>query len=288
MYEQRIQDLTSAYAVAERLFDLSSESQDARRHQASSSGGNRNNRPNSPKTAGGDKRQGGDRRPFQVNAGNNWRGPNNQNNSGRSISCFICKGPHLARECPNRTAFNAFQATLASDSDDRLSQTEGDVGQIEEGENPRMGALKFLSSLQKKMGETSGHAKNGLMYVDCWVNQKPPKSTMVDSGATHNFIAEAEARRLNLRWKKDAEKMKAVNSAALPIVGLVKRTTMRMGEWSGPIDLVVAKMDDFDVVLGMEFLLEHQVIPMPLAKCLVITGTTPTVVQTEIRQPYGI
>lgn len=151
-----------------------------------------------------------------------------------------------------------------------------------------MEALKFLSSLQKKMWETSGQAKNGLMYVDCWVNQKPPKSTMVDSGATHNFIAEAEARRLNLRWKKDAEKMKAVNSVALPIVGLVKRTTMRMGEWSGPIDLVVAKMDDFDVVLGMEFLLEHQVIPMPLAKCLVITGTTPTVVQTEIRQPDGI
>ena len=110
----------------------------------------------------------------------------------------------------------------------------------------------------------------------------------MDSGATHNFIVEAEARRLNLRREKDAGKMKDVNSAALPIVGLVKRTTIRMEEWSGPIDLVVAKMDDLDVVLGMKFLLEHQVIPMPLAKCLVITGTTPTVVQTEIRQPDGI
>ncbi|KAA0054054.1 RNA-directed DNA polymerase-like protein [Cucumis melo var. makuwa] len=44
----------------------------------------------------------------------------------------------------------------------------------------------------------------------------------------------------------------------------------------------------FDVVLGMEFLLEHQVIPMPLAKCLVITGSTPSVVQTDLRQPYGL
>ena len=138
------------------------------------------------------------------------------------------------------------------------------------------------------MGETSGLAKNGLMYVDCWVNQKPPKSTMVDSGATHNFIAEVEAKWLNRRWEKDAEKMKVVNSATLPIVRLVKRTTIRMGEWSGLIDLVVAKMDDFDVVLGMEFLLEHQVIPMTLAKCLVITGTTHTVVQTEIRQLDGV
>ena len=44
-------------------------------------------------------------------------------------------------------------------------------------------------------------------------------------------------------------------------------------------------MDDFDVVLGMEFLLEHQVIRMPSAKCLAITGSFPTVVQADIRQP---
>ncbi|KAA0064071.1 uncharacterized protein E6C27_scaffold99G00790 [Cucumis melo var. makuwa] len=82
--------------------------------------------------------------------------------------------------------------------------------------------------------------------------------------------------------------MKAVNSAALPIIGLVKRTMIRLGGWSGLVDFVVVKMDDFDVVLGMEFLLEHQVIPIPLAKCLVITGPTPSVVQTDLRQPDGL
>ncbi|KAA0066326.1 reverse transcriptase [Cucumis melo var. makuwa] len=46
-------------------------------------------------------------------------------------------------------------------------------------------------------------------------------------------------------------------------------------------------MDDFDVVLGMKFLLEHQVIPMPLAKCLAITGSFPMVVQADICQPNG-
>ncbi|KAA0063157.1 gag-asp_proteas domain-containing protein [Cucumis melo var. makuwa] len=46
-------------------------------------------------------------------------------------------------------------------------------------------------------------------------------------------------------------------------------------------------MDDFDVVLGMEFLLEHQVIPMPSAKCLAIIEFFPTVVQVDIRQPNG-
>ena len=127
------------------------------------------------------------------------------------------------------------------------------------------------------------------MYVDTWIKQKPSKSTMVDSGATHNWITEAEAKRLSLRWEKDTGKMKAVNSAALPIVGLVKRTMIKLGGWSGPVDFVVVKMDDFDVVLGMGISAwtEHQVIPMPLAKCLVITGSAPTVVQTDIRQPKG-
>ncbi|KAA0045292.1 reverse transcriptase [Cucumis melo var. makuwa] len=189
LYEQRVQDLRSAYAAAERLFDLSNDSQDARRHPSSSSGGNRNDRSTSPKTTGGDRRFNGDR-----------------------------------RECPNKIAFNAFQASLASDSNNQLSQTEREVDQIEEVDNPRMGALKFLSSLQKKVGETNTPVERGLI----------------------------------------------------------------LGGWSGLVDFVVVKMDDFDVVLGMEFLLEHQVIPMPLAKCLVITGSTPSVVQTDLRQPDGL
>ena len=61
----------------------------------------------------------------------------------------------MVRECPNKTSFYAFQASLTSISDDKLSQGEGEVGQIEEGENTRIWALKFLSFLQKKVGKTS-------------------------------------------------------------------------------------------------------------------------------------
>ena len=67
--------------------------------------------------------------------------------------------------------------------------------------------------------------------------------------------------------KKDTGKMKVVNSTALPVVGIVKRAEIQLGGWSGFVDFVVVGMDDFDVVLGMEFLLEHQVIMMPAAKC---------------------
>ena len=87
------------------------------------------------------------------------------------------------------------------------------------------------------------------MYVDCWsVNQKPSKSTIVDSDATHNFITEAEARWLNLHWEKDIGKMKVMNSTVLHIVGLVKRTIIKLGAWNDLIDVMVFKMDDFEVI----------------------------------------
>lgn len=77
--------------------------------------------------------------------------------------------------------------------------------------------------------------------------------------------------------EKDIGKMKAVNSDALPIIGVAKQMMIKFGGWNGLAAFVVVKMDESNVVLRMEFLLEHQVILMPLAKCLVITGSAHTI-----------
>ena len=82
--------------------------------------------------------------------------------------------------------------------------------------------------------------------------------------------------------------MKVVNFEALPIVRVSKRVLFKLRAWTGELDLVMVRMDDFDVVLGMEFLLEHKVIPMPLAKCLVITDCNPTVIPASIKQPGNL
>ncbi|TYK22677.1 reverse transcriptase [Cucumis melo var. makuwa] len=141
LYKQRVQDLTLAYVVAEWLFDLTSDSQDVRRHQSFSPARNRNSCPSSPKAVGGDECPG-----FRKDEGREFR-------------------------CPTYR---------------RTSEANDD----------------------------------------------------------------------------------------------------KAGRWKGPVDFVVVKMD-FDVVLGMKFLLEHQVIPMPSTKSLAITGSFPTVVQADIRQPNG-
>ncbi|KAA0066144.1 Endo-1,4-beta-xylanase A [Cucumis melo var. makuwa] len=224
--EHRVQHLTSAYAATERLFDLTSDSQDVRRHQSSSPGRNRNSRLSSPKAVGGDECPGKDCRPYQSNIENTWQRPNNRNPPKRPLSCFICGRPHLARECPNKVDFHSLQASLIANSDDKSNQAEGEVGQIDEGEKTRIGAIKYLSSLKKKSGERNVSVERGLLYVDTWINQKQTKSTMIDSSATHNFITEAEARRLRLRWEKDSRRMKAEPPSAAILLG----TLGKLGE----------------------------------------------------------
>lgn len=61
-----------------------------------------------------------------------------------------------------------------------------------------MGALKILLARQKKAGESKALVEKGLMYVKAWVNHRATKNTLVDSRATHNFMIEVEAKRLNI------------------------------------------------------------------------------------------
>ena len=63
---------------------------------------------------------------------------------------------------------------------------------------------------------------------------------------------------------------------------------LQIKDLTGEMDLVMVRMDDFDVVLGMDFLLEHKVIPMPLAKCLMITDHNLTVIPASTKQPCNL
>ncbi|GMI86476.1 hypothetical protein HRI_002316900 [Hibiscus trionum] len=81
--------------------------------------------------------------------------------------------------------------------------------------------------------------------------------------------------------------MKAVNSAAATICGSVKGVKARLGSWEGSVDFTVFPMDDFDVVLGIDFMRKAQVIPVPVASCLVFLGDCPGVVSTTFLPRSG-
>ena len=47
---------------------------------------------------------------------------------------------------------------------------------------------------------------------------------------------------------------------------------MKLGMWERTTDLIIVPMDDFDVVLGMEFLLKKSAIPIPVTGSLLTVG----------------
>ena len=47
---------------------------------------------------------------------------------------------------------------------------------------------------------------------------------------------------------------KGNNSLAKPSQGVARGVTMKIGSWEGKIDFTVAPMDDFKIVIGMDFL----------------------------------
>lgn len=58
---------------------------------------------------------------------------------------------------------------------------------------------------------------------------------MVDTSATHNFIAETEAKGLGLMLENDSSKMKAMNSEAKPMIGVAKGVELEVSQWKAPL-----------------------------------------------------
>ena len=102
----------------------------------------------------------------------------------------------------------------------------------------------------------------------------------MDSGATHNFVATKEATRLGLKLEEDTSRIKAVNSKAQKIQGVAKTVPMQIGDWKGMCSLFCVPLDDFDLILGVDFLLRAKVALIPhLGGLMVLEEKQPCFVQ---------
>ena len=187
-------------------------------------------------------------------------------------NCFLCDGPHWARECLKRKALRAMI--------ERETEQEGD--------DTHMGSMQLLNALKVKQDKKQPQNK-GLMYVEAQVNGLSAKA-MIDTGATHNFISEEEARRLKLQTSKEAGWLKAVNSTAKPSQEVARGVTMKIGPWEGKIDFTVAPMDDFKIVIGMDFLRQVRAVPIPFLRSMAILEEeapcmVPTITKNKAKNP---
>ena len=59
---------------------------------------------------------------------------------------------------------------------------------------------------------------------------------------------------------------------------------VKIGTWDGTTNLIAVRMNDFDVILGMEFLTEKGPIPLPSTESLFIIGEKPAMVLMKMKQ----
>jgi len=134
-----------------------------------------------------------------------------------NASCFICGGPHYARECLKKERLNAI---LVGDNEQEKAVTNI---------NPVRVLNCLIAEMQNSVSESSlveidlaridvlrqGKLGAGdtLMYVKIKVNDKEIVA-MLDSGATNTFIADKLVMQLGLRLSNNQTSMKVVNAKA--------------------------------------------------------------------------
>ncbi|KAL2252569.1 UNVERIFIED_CONTAM: RNA-directed DNA polymerase [Sesamum indicum] len=123
--------------------------------------------------------------------------------------------------------------------------------------------------------------KKGLMFVDVKIHGKPIRA-MIDTGASHNYLASAEVARLGLMLEKGVGRVKAINSAAQPIASVAKSVVIKVGAYEGKTNLSVVVMDDFKLILGLEFLWDTRTAVLPHSDSLMMMGAKLCVIPTLV------
>ena len=136
--------------------------------------------------------------------------------STRMAGCFICNGPHRARDCLKREKISALV-------------TVNDKGESNLETLSRSNPLQLLNVIH---GETL--VQKSLMHVHAIVNGVQVKA-MVDNGTTHNVVVTREATKLGLKLEEDTNRIKAINSKAQKIQGVAKNVPVQVGGWKGHV-----------------------------------------------------
>ena len=194
----------------------------------------------------------------------NLRAGESQNGqqTSKPIGCFICQGPHRARDCPRRENVSALQTARKeeqdSDSDDSTSQL-----------NP----LQLVNTFHKP------NLINKLTYVFVQVNGVVVRA-MVDTGATECCLSNSIATTVGLIVEPYASVVISLNGEDHRVDGMARTVPFRMGDWIGHCDFMVMYLRGFELVLGMDFLMAAKVGILPyLGSLAFLEFGTPYVVK---------
>ncbi|KAH7573343.1 hypothetical protein JRO89_XS03G0123000 [Xanthoceras sorbifolium] len=219
---QGVKDIPSAMATAEGLvnFHLGSSTSSASDKGKSVEGKFGKNKDWKKKAADGRKEK-------EVEA--KGKKPMESKNSG----CFICSGPHRARDCPMRERVSALVSQEVETSD-----SDADV--------VRANCIQLLNTIR-----VVKQPIYDLMQVQVQVNRKYVRA-LLDTGADSNYLAQHMVDRLGLTLSKCSKRVKAVNLGAVAVLGETE-IGVSLGTWHGQCMMNVIPLVDFEKVLGIEF-----------------------------------
>ncbi|KAK2994004.1 LOW QUALITY PROTEIN: hypothetical protein RJ640_005876 [Escallonia rubra] len=304
---RRVNNLNEAIIAAESLSDYNSEPQrPPQRGNPSRSNGGKKPGGQAPNQSWGSKSSWASNSSTQQKSGVGFKAKHDASTSGEVKKpafrgCFLCQGPHVIANCPQRQMMNAFfdnigqvQRGEQSSSQSRHPPTEEQTDAQDYEEEDAVGAFpqwcnavttKVENPEESSTGEKpkdmppkkkSDVPGKGLMYVDI----KEGHQAMVDTGATHNYISSTEVERLGLTLEKGCGRVKAINSAAQPVAGIARSVLIKIGPYEGRTNFSVVIMDDFKLILGLEFLRDTKTTVMPCTNSLAMLGSKPCVIPT--------
>ncbi|KAK2982571.1 hypothetical protein RJ640_023898 [Escallonia rubra] len=307
---RRVNNLNEAIIAAESLSDYNSEPQrPPQRGNPNRSNGGKKPGGQAPNQSWGSKSSWASNSSTLQKSGVGFKAKPDASTSGEVKKpafrgCFLCQGPHVIANCPQRQMMNAFfdnmgqvQRGEQSGSQSRHPPTEEQTDTQDYEEEDAVGAFpQWCNAVTTQVGnpeESSTGEKpkdvppkkksdvpgKGLMYVDIKVNGKAIRA-MVDTGATHNYISSTEVERLGLTLEKGCGRVKAINSAAQPVAGIARSVLIKIGPYEGRTNFSVVIMDDFKLILGLEFLRDTKTTVMPCTNSLAMLGSKPCIIPT--------
>ena len=173
----------------------------------------------------------------------------------KALKCWICAGPHMVKNCPYRPKVAAIAQSNAKE------------------EGASMGMMQILgAAAATEVISQREPERNKLEYVRMKVGDADVL-TMVDSGATHKFMSEDNVRRIGLKFVPVKAQMKTVNSPPMAILGIAEKLDTTLGEWTSKVDFTIVRIDDYEAVLGMEFMKQFEAMVVPhLRKLFIYDG----------------
>ena len=164
----------------------------------------------------------------------------------------MCEGLHKARDCPNRNKLSA----ITREEDDESDRDTFKLGFI------------ILNLIKVKKFDK----RKGLMFTDIMV-RGTKITVLVDIRASDLFVAERTTKRLGLKVSKGKGWIKTVNSKEMSTMGVAQGIELQLGEWKNNETIKVILLDDYDFVVGLDFLDRINTLLVPFANCLCILDT---------------